>query len=303
MDEAAGGMPSSAPPVLIPPAAVYASLAHSSRAANIASSSSTNSRVAGVGIAGTKSKRATSSSSGAAAASSSASKARKSSAAAAAAAAAGDSDGTSLPGFALDLSSVTRKCSVTVGAAQLTLLNLAKDVDTIENHTLDAAMLDSTWTKELDDALREGVLREGESLAAWPRVAQHIATALELQHACSATEAYQRWAMIRDAPIKGPCCPISNPVIRGGCELSEHICIGTFYPGANSAVTMILLLVDACSTEIRLTPSTAEDDMLRGLVEEHGSKKWSQIAMGLPGRSGKQCRERWLNHLDTRVTK
>jgi Myb-like DNA-binding domain len=43
--------------------------------------------------------------------------------------------------------------------------------------------------------------------------------------------------------------------------------------------------------------------MLRGLVEEHGSKKWSQIAMGLPGRSGKQCRERWLNHLDTRVTK
>jgi hypothetical protein len=65
-------------------------------------------------------------------------------------------------------------------------------------------MLDSTWTKELDDALREGVLREGESLAAWPRVAQHIAVALELQHACSATEAYQRWAMIRDAPIKGP---------------------------------------------------------------------------------------------------
>jgi hypothetical protein len=65
-------------------------------------------------------------------------------------------------------------------------------------------MLDSTWTKELDDALREGVLRKGESLAAWPRVAQHIAAALELQHACSATEAYQRWAMIRDAPIKGP---------------------------------------------------------------------------------------------------
>jgi hypothetical protein len=67
-------------------------------------------------------------------------------------------------------------------------------------------MLDSTWTKELDDALREGVLREGEAVAAWPRIAQHIALALELPHAsaCSATEAYQRWAMIRDAPIKGP---------------------------------------------------------------------------------------------------
>jgi hypothetical protein len=111
MDESA----SSAPPVLIPPAAVYASLAHSSRAANISSSTSSSSRVAGVGIAGTKSKRANAgSSSGAAAGSGSSSKARKNSAAAAAAAAASAaaSDGTSLPGFSLDLNSVTRKVSV-----------------------------------------------------------------------------------------------------------------------------------------------------------------------------------------------
>ncbi|CAM9253263.1 unnamed protein product, partial [Phaeothamnion confervicola] len=46
-----------------------------------------------------------------------------------------------------------------------------------------------------------------------------------------------------------------------------------------------------------------EDDLLRRLVDLHGSKKWSQIAQELPGRSGKQCRERWLNHLDTRVKK
>ncbi|CAM9688291.1 unnamed protein product, partial [Discosporangium mesarthrocarpum] len=29
----------------------------------------------------------------------------------------------------------------------------------------------------------------------------------------------------------------------------------------------------------------------------------SLIATHFPGRSGKQCRERWLNHLDTRVKK
>lgn len=29
----------------------------------------------------------------------------------------------------------------------------------------------------------------------------------------------------------------------------------------------------------------------------------SLIATQFPGRSGKQCRERWLNHLDTRVRK
>ncbi len=46
-----------------------------------------------------------------------------------------------------------------------------------------------------------------------------------------------------------------------------------------------------------------EDDMLRSLVEQHGPKKWSLIATFIPGRIGKQCRERWLNHLDTSVRK
>ncbi|KAF4349002.1 hypothetical protein F8388_008957 [Cannabis sativa] len=40
-----------------------------------------------------------------------------------------------------------------------------------------------------------------------------------------------------------------------------------------------------------------EDRILIGLVEEHGVRKWSYIAQMLPGRIGKQCRERWHNHL------
>ena len=31
--------------------------------------------------------------------------------------------------------------------------------------------------------------------------------------------------------------------------------------------------------------------------------KWSVIATHLPGRIGKQCRERWFNHLDPNVKK
>ncbi|EFC42375.1 predicted protein [Naegleria gruberi] len=46
-----------------------------------------------------------------------------------------------------------------------------------------------------------------------------------------------------------------------------------------------------------------EDDHLRKLVEKFGAKKWSQIAQELPGRIGKQCRERWYNHLDPSVKK
>ncbi|KAM6570018.1 hypothetical protein CsatB_018003 [Cannabis sativa] len=46
-----------------------------------------------------------------------------------------------------------------------------------------------------------------------------------------------------------------------------------------------------------------EDRILIGLVEEHGVRKWSYIAQMLPGRIGKQCRERWHNHLRPDIKK
>ncbi|KAL2238193.1 uncharacterized protein LOC105164125 [Sesamum indicum] len=46
-----------------------------------------------------------------------------------------------------------------------------------------------------------------------------------------------------------------------------------------------------------------EDDCIIELVGKYGSKKWSTIAKYLPGRIGKQCRERWHNHLDPAIKK
>jgi hypothetical protein len=43
--------------------------------------------------------------------------------------------------------------------------------------------------------------------------------------------------------------------------------------------------------------------MLSHLVKECGPKNWSQIAGKLNGRIGKQCRERWYNHLDPEINK
>lgn len=37
--------------------------------------------------------------------------------------------------------------------------------------------------------------------------------------------------------------------------------------------------------------------LLIRLVDQFGIRKWSHIAQMLPGRIGKQCRERWHNHL------
>lgn len=46
-----------------------------------------------------------------------------------------------------------------------------------------------------------------------------------------------------------------------------------------------------------------EDQKLRELVLLKGPKKWSTIANELPGRIGKQCRERWHNHLNPDIVK
>ena len=46
-----------------------------------------------------------------------------------------------------------------------------------------------------------------------------------------------------------------------------------------------------------------EDATIIRLVEEHGASNWSLIAGGLVSRSGKQCRERYHNHLQPNVKK
>lgn len=46
-----------------------------------------------------------------------------------------------------------------------------------------------------------------------------------------------------------------------------------------------------------------EDDKVVELVSRYGPKKWTLIARQLKGRIGKQCRERWHNHLNPSIKK
>lgn len=45
-----------------------------------------------------------------------------------------------------------------------------------------------------------------------------------------------------------------------------------------------------------------EDETIINFVREHGTKSWTKLACLLPGRIGKQCRERWINHLDPGIS-
>lgn len=46
-----------------------------------------------------------------------------------------------------------------------------------------------------------------------------------------------------------------------------------------------------------------EDETIVNFVQQYGTKNWTKLAAILPGRIGKQCRERWRNHLDPEVNR
>ncbi len=46
-----------------------------------------------------------------------------------------------------------------------------------------------------------------------------------------------------------------------------------------------------------------EDELLTALVGRYGARRWTTIAAHIPGRTGKQARERWLNQLSPDLAK
>jgi hypothetical protein len=46
-----------------------------------------------------------------------------------------------------------------------------------------------------------------------------------------------------------------------------------------------------------------EDEIILNFVAQNGDKDWAKLALLLKGRTGKQCRERFKNHLDPRLSK
>jgi len=59
---------------------------------------------------------------------------------------------------------------------------------------------------------------------------------------------------------------------------------------------------DSKGRAMKTGPWTEEEDRtVVRLVQENGPHKWTFIAEHLPGRIGKQCRERWHNHLNPHI--
>ena len=46
-----------------------------------------------------------------------------------------------------------------------------------------------------------------------------------------------------------------------------------------------------------------QDEALRRAVASHGTKNWSAVSQDVEAKNGKQCRERWINHIDPAINR
>ena len=99
------------------------------------------------------------------------------------------------------------------------------------------------------------------------------------------------------APARGPAALIASPALNGKVMLGFQPSEG-FQPSPDEPPP------EPSSTGTqRKQWSNAEDTLVRQLVQAHGTRSWTLVAQHLPGRTGKQCRERWHNHLDHDIRK
>ncbi|EQC25530.1 myb-like protein [Saprolegnia diclina VS20] len=61
--------------------------------------------------------------------------------------------------------------------------------------------------------------------------------------------------------------------------------------------------LQTCTSKLKRPWLAFEDELLERIVATHGPKRWGFIASYIPGRNGKQCRERWHNHLSPHINK
>ncbi|KAL9185841.1 hypothetical protein ACHAXT_003618 [Thalassiosira profunda] len=94
--------------------------------------------------------------------------------------------------------------------------------------------------------------------------------------------------------------------IRGYAEVMRFLSPGTYDCTGGAAVPARNKAGGLAVTKSREKVGRWEEDedrKLVHLVERNGPTRWFQIANAIPGRSGKQCRDRWHDHLDPAVSK
>lgn len=100
--------------------------------------------------------------------------------------------------------------------------------------------------------------------------------------------------------------PVSTNGQQAGAALQNGLVLPTnakkTQKGAKGVRASVTVKGQSTSKGSRPWTPAEEHDLMK-LVEIYGNKRWSYIAQLINGRTGKQCRERWLNHLRPNIKK
>ncbi|XP_076341584.1 transcriptional activator Myb-like isoform X4 [Tachypleus tridentatus] len=83
----------------------------------------------------------------------------------------------------------------------------------------------------------------------------------------------------------------------------DWACIASFFPDRNELQCQQRWQKVVSPDLVKGPWTKEEDEKVFELVKKYGPKKWTLIAKQLRGRIGKQCRERWHNHLNPAIKK
>ncbi|XP_074346379.1 uncharacterized protein LOC141685158 [Apium graveolens] len=95
---------------------------------------------------------------------------------------------------------------------------------------------------------------------------------------------------------------------ESSCVTADHKILGTkkYFGKKNNAPASTSTKLSKNVKKLKSSKgqwTTEEDRLLVNMVKKYGVRKWSHIATMLKGRIGKQCRERWHNHLRPDIKK
>ena len=79
--------------------------------------------------------------------------------------------------------------------------------------------------------------------------------------------------------------------------------ISRYFPNKNTAQLIERWTKVIDPSLIKGSWTRKEDEYIIQFVSQYGTKLWTKCAEMLPGRIGKQCRERWKNHLDPTIAR
>ena len=79
--------------------------------------------------------------------------------------------------------------------------------------------------------------------------------------------------------------------------------ISQYFPNKNTAQLIERWTKVVDPSLVKGSWTRKEDEYIIQFVSKYGTKRWTKCAEMLPGRIGKQCRERWKNHLDPSIAK